>query len=145
MPELDKDFVASNIEFADKAKGNKYGTILPIIANFSDQAFSKQVKSSFINAAKGKKDEMSIVVSWMYSPLLTKRRNDAMIKRSKMRKDDHRIQAYIKYPAALMVKYPRESAYILYAEYQTCLSLKTQPIYSTINKIYHLINYMLLG
>ena len=35
MPELDKDFIASNIEFADKAKGNKYGTILPITANFS--------------------------------------------------------------------------------------------------------------
>ena len=35
MPELDKDFIASNIEFADKAKRNKYGTILPITANFS--------------------------------------------------------------------------------------------------------------
>ena len=53
----------------------------------------------------------------MYSPVLTKRRKDAMIKRNEMRKDDHRIQAYIKYSAALMVKYPRESAYILYAEY----------------------------
>ena len=76
----------------------------------------------------------------MYSPVLTKRRKDAMIKRNEMRKDDRRIQAYIKYSAALMVKYPRESAYILYAEYQTRLSLTTQPIYSTINKIYHLIS-----
>ena len=62
MPELDKDFIASNIESADKAKGNKYGTILPITANFSGQDFSEQVKSRFINAAKDKKDEIPIKV-----------------------------------------------------------------------------------
>ena len=53
----------------------------------------------------------------MYSAALKKRRNNAMIKRKEMRKDDHRIQAYVKYPAVLMVKYPGESVYMSYAEY----------------------------
>ena len=40
-----------------------------------------------------------------------------MIKRKELRKEDHRIQAYVKYPAVLMVKYLGESVYTLYAEY----------------------------
>ena len=36
MSELDKDFIISKIERADRAKGNKYGTILPVTAKFSD-------------------------------------------------------------------------------------------------------------
>ena len=53
----------------------------------------------------------------MYSAALIKRRNDAMIKRKELRKDDHRIQAYAKYPAMLMVKYPRKSVYTSHEEY----------------------------
>ena len=56
MPELDEDYIISKIERAHRAKGNKYGTILPVIAQFSDCIFSEQVKSSFIRATKGKKD-----------------------------------------------------------------------------------------
>ena len=46
-----------------------------------------------------------------------------MIKQKELRKDDHRIQAYIKYPAVLLIKYPGESVYTLNAEYQSHLSL----------------------
>ena len=46
----------------------------------------------------------------MYSAAPTKRHNNAMIKRKEQRKDDHRIQAYVKYPAVHMVKY---SLYII--------------------------------
>ena len=53
----------------------------------------------------------------MYSAALTKRRNNLMIKRKKLRKDDHRIQTYVKYPAVFMVKYPGESVFTSYAEY----------------------------
>ena len=53
----------------------------------------------------------------MYSAALIKRRNDAMIKRKELRKDDHRIQAYAKYPAMLMVKYPGKSVYTSHEEY----------------------------
>ena len=72
MPELDKDFIISKIGRAHRVKGNKYGTILPVIAKFSDRTFSEQVKSSFIRAAKDKKDETPIIVSQMYSAALTK-------------------------------------------------------------------------
>ena len=57
MPELDKDFIITKIEKAHRAKRNKYGTILPVIAKFSDWTISEQVKSSFIKAANDKKDE----------------------------------------------------------------------------------------
>ena len=36
MSEFGKDFIPSNIEKSRKAKGNTYGTILPIIAKFSN-------------------------------------------------------------------------------------------------------------
>ena len=36
MPELDKDFVTSKIERAHRAKRNNYGSILPVIAKFSN-------------------------------------------------------------------------------------------------------------
>ena len=91
MPELDKDFITSKIERAHRVKRNNYGTILPVIAKFSDWIFSEQVKSSFIKAAKDKKDETSIIVSQMYSDALIKRRNNAKIKRKELRKDDHQI------------------------------------------------------
>ena len=76
MPELDKDYIISKIERAHKVKGhNNYGTILQVIAKYSDWTFSEQVKSSFIRAANDKKDETPIIVSQMYSAALTKRRN----------------------------------------------------------------------
>ena len=54
MPDLNKDFIISKIERAHRAKGNNYGTILPVIAKFLDWTFSEQFKSSFIRAAKNK-------------------------------------------------------------------------------------------
>ena len=72
MPELDKDFIISKIERVHRAKGNNYGTILPVNAKFSDWTFSEQIKFSFIKAVKDKKDEIPITVSQMYSTALTK-------------------------------------------------------------------------
>ena len=95
MPELNKDFIISKIDRAHRAKGNNYGTILPVIAKFLDWTFSEQFKSSFIRAAKNK---TPITVSQMYWAALTKRRNNALVKRKELTKDDHRIQAYVKYP-----------------------------------------------
>ena len=104
MPELDKDFIISKIERAHRAKGSNYGTILPVIAKFSYWTYSEQVKCSFIRAAKNKKDETRIIVSQMYLAAVTKRRNNEIIKRQELRKDDQRIQGYVKHPAVLMVK-----------------------------------------
>ena len=89
MPELDQVFIISKIERTHRAKRNNYGTILKVSAKFSDWTFSEQVKSSFIKAAKDKKDETPIIASQMYSAALTKRRNNAMIKRKDLLKDDH--------------------------------------------------------
>ena len=116
MAELDKDFIISKTERVHRGKGNNYATVLPVTAKFSDWTFSEQVKSSFIKAAKDEKDEAHIIVSEMYSVAQTKRCNNAKIKRNERKKDDHRIQAYVKYPAVLMVKYLGESVYTLYAE-----------------------------
>ena len=80
MPELNKDFIINKIERADRAKGNNYGTIPPVIAEFSDWTFSEQVKSSCIRAAKDKMNETPIIVSQIYLAALTKRCNNAMIK-----------------------------------------------------------------
>ena len=55
MPELDKDYIISKIERAHRAKGNNYGTILQVIAKFSDWTFFGQVKSGFFRAAKDKR------------------------------------------------------------------------------------------
>ena len=85
-------------------KGSNYGTILAVIAKFSYWTYSEQVKCSFIRAAKNKKDETRIIVSQMYLAAVTKRRNNAIIKRQELRKDDQRIQGYVKHPAVLMVK-----------------------------------------
>ena len=63
MPELDKDYIIRKIERAHRAKANNYGTSLPVNAKFSDWTFPEQVKSSFIRAAKDKKDETPIIVS----------------------------------------------------------------------------------
>ena len=76
IPELEKDFITSKIERAHTPKGNKYRTILPIIAKFSEWAFSEQFKSSFIKAAKDKKDEIPIIVSLCVQLLW---QNDAMM------------------------------------------------------------------
>ena len=80
MAELDKDFIIRKSERPHRVKSNNYGTILPVIAKFSDWIFSEKVTSSFIRAAKDKKDETLIIVSQMYSAPLTKQRNNAMIK-----------------------------------------------------------------
>ena len=84
MPELDKDFIIRKSERPHRVKSNNYGTILPVIAKFSDWTFSEKVTSSFIRAAKDKKDETLIIVSQMYSAPLTKQRNNAMIKRKEL-------------------------------------------------------------
>ena len=117
IPELDKNFMTSKTERPHRAEGNNYGTILPVIAKFLDWTFPEQAKSSFIKAAKDKKDKTPIIVSQIYSAALTKWWNNALIKRKELRRDDHQIHAYVKYPAVLLVRYPGESVYTSYAEY----------------------------
>ena len=41
ISELDKDYIISKIKRVHRAKGSNYGTILPVIAKFSDWTFSE--------------------------------------------------------------------------------------------------------
>ena len=53
----------------------------------------------------------------MYSPAVTNRQNEAMKVRTQLRNEDKQIQAYVKFPAILMVKKPREITYSAHFEY----------------------------
>ena len=112
MPELGKDCIISKIIRTFKVEGDKYATIPWIIAKFSDWTFSEKVK-----AVKNKKADFPLILSQMCSATLTQRHNGATIKRKELRKDDHRMQVYVKYPANLMLKYPGDWVYISCAEY----------------------------
>ena len=53
----------------------------------------------------------------MYSPAVTKRQNEAMKVCKQLRNEDKKMQAYIKFPAILMVKKPREATYSVHSKY----------------------------
>ena len=53
----------------------------------------------------------------MYSPALTKRRNNAMIARKELKRLDPFIQAFIKYLAKLMVRKAGEKECRVHGEY----------------------------
>ena len=116
MENIDHSIIIKKIERAHRAKENRPERNLPIIAKFNNWNFSEEVKTSFIKAAKNGNDCTSIFISQMYSPALTTRCNEAMKKWKELREEDQVIQAYVKYPAVLMVKRPSEAVYTPYAE-----------------------------
>ena len=124
MENIDQGIIINKIERALRAKENRPGRNLPVIAKFINWNFSEEVKTSFIRAAEDGNDRTPIFVSQMYSPALTMQCNEAMKKQKELREEDQGIQAYVKYPGVLMVKQPGEAAYTPYAEYQMKLLLK---------------------
>ena len=117
MENINHSVIIKKIERANRAKENRPGKNLPVIAKFTNWNFSEEVKTSFIKAAKDRNERTPIFVSQMYSPALTTRRNEAMKKRKELREEDQDMRAYVKYPVVLMVKLPGEAAYTPYAEY----------------------------
>ena len=89
----------------------EYTTTPAIIAKFNDWQFTETNKTSFIKA------KSRIFVSQMYSPVLTKRKNEAMKLRKELKKSDPTIQAYVKFPAKLIVKNDKGKEFSLFAEY----------------------------
>ena len=106
MPEWDKAFIGSKIERTHRLKENKYGTFLLITAKFSDWTFSEQVNSEPSKLQKIKKMKSHNSVTDVLAAL-TKWFNNAMSwekeLQKELRKDDHQIQVYVKYPVVLMV------------------------------------------
>ena len=104
MENINHGVIIKKIERAHRAKENRPGRNLPIIAKFNNWNFSKEVKTSFIKAAKDRNNRTPIFVSQIYSPSLTTRRNEAMKKRKELREEDRGIRAYVEYLAVLIVK-----------------------------------------
>ena len=117
MENIDHGVIIKKIERTHRSKENRPGRNLLVIAKFTDWNFFEEVKTSFIKAEKGGNDRTPVFVSQMYSPVLTKQRNEAMKKRKKLSEEDQCIRAYVKHPAVLMVKRPGEAAYTPCAGY----------------------------
>ena len=119
------DMIISKIErvhTASQKDANQYSTPgpLPSIAKFIDWNFSEKVKSNFIKAARDSFQQdpnQTIYVPQMYSSSVTAHRNKAMLKRKELTRDERTIQAYVEYPAVLMVKKSGERSYSAYVEF----------------------------
>ena len=98
-------------ERTHRSKETEYTSTPAIIAKFNDWQLTETIKTSFIKA------KSHIFVSQMYSPALTKRRNEAVKVRKELKKNEPTIQAYVKFPVKLMVKNSNGKEYSLYAEY----------------------------
>ena len=85
IPDLEESYIMNKIKRAHRAKETEY-TSTP--AKFNDWQLTKTIKTSFIKA------KSHILVSQIYSPALTKRRNEAMKVRKELKKSDPSIQAY---------------------------------------------------
>ena len=69
------------------------------------------MKSRFV------KSKLSIYVSQMYFPAVTKLQNNTLIARKELKRLDLSIQAFVIYPAKLMVRKAAESKYRVHGEY----------------------------
>ena len=112
IPDLEESYIINKIERAHRSQETEYTNTPAITAKFNDWQLTETIKTSFIKA------KSHIFVSQIYSPARTKRRNEAMKIRKELKKSDHTIQAYVKFPAKLMVKNGNGKEYSLYAEYQ---------------------------
>ena len=108
IPDLEESYSMNKIKRAHRSNETEY-TNTP--AKFNDWQLTKTIKTSFIKA------KSHIFVSQIYSPALTKRRNEAMKVRKELKKSDPSIQAYVKFPSKLMVKNGKGKEYSLYVEY----------------------------
>lgn len=109
-----------NIERAHRGKINVNDSqnkkkVPTIIAKFHNWEFSEQVKSTIISANRQKNSD--ILVSQMYSPNVTEKRNEAMKLRRELISKDGQLKAYVRFPADLMVKYPDDKNYRKYKSF----------------------------
>ena len=111
MPTVEETVIRDKIERAHRSRESEYNKNPAIIAKFNDWQFTESIKTSFIRA------KSQIYVSQMYSPALTKRRNEAMKVRKALKRNEPNIPAYVKFPAQLMIKREKDREYSLYAEY----------------------------
>ena len=75
----------------------------PIIAKFTDWTLTEEIKISFIKRAKNSRNNHIVYVSQKYSPAVTNRCNEAMKVHKQLINEDKQIQAYVKFPAILII------------------------------------------
>ena len=122
IPHRSPEEILSKIERAHRPKENQspvsqHNKVPPIIAKFTDWTFTEEIKTSFIKVAKNSRHNHIVYVSQMSSPAVTNRWNEAMKVRKQLRNEDKQTQAYVKFPAILMVKKPVETTYSVHSEY----------------------------
>ena len=87
----------------------------PIFAKFFDWNDAQQILDDFkdLNLKKGEK----IHVEQMYSPQVTTRRNEALLKRKELKEAGEIVSGYITYPAILMIKKQGERNYVKHSTF----------------------------
>ena len=108
MPTFEETVIRDKIERAHWSRENEYHKNPAIIEKFNNWEFTESIKTSFIRA------KSQICVSQMYSPALTKRRNEAMKVRKDLKRNEPNIQAYVKFPAQLMIKKEKRTESTVY-------------------------------
>lgn len=99
------------MERAHRLKQAKFLEIQAIITKFFGWDLTENIKDRFI------KIKSSIYVFQIYSPVLTKWRNNMMIARKELTRLDPPIQVFVKYPTKLMVKKAGEKEYKVHDEF----------------------------
>ena len=87
MPTVEETVIRDKIERVHRSPGNECKKNLAITAKFNNWQFTESIKTRFIRA------KLQIYVSQMYSPVLTKRCNEAMKVRKDLKRNEPNIQA----------------------------------------------------
>ena len=122
IPHRSLEEILSKIERAHRSKENQsrvsqHNKVPPMIAKLTDWIFTEEIKTSFIKVAKNSRKNHIVYVSQIYPPGATNRRNEAMKVRKQLRNEDKQIQAYVKFPAIVMVKKSGETTFSVHSEY----------------------------
>ena len=99
------------------ANRNPSATSAPpfLVTKIKNWNMSEKIKSAIIKA--NQEGKSAVFVSQMYSKSLTERRNATLKYQADLKEQDPSIQAYVKFPAILMIKHTGERKYSLEKEF----------------------------
>ena len=149
MPELDKDFITSKIERAHRVKGNKYGTILPVITTFSEWTFPEHVKSSFIKVTNTKRMKSPCAIISSVRDVFRCFDNTMQWCNNKVKEAEKRWSSntsILQISSSAYGQIPRGISLYIVCKISDWLAIECSPIYSTklLNEIYYLISLISL-
>ena len=120
MQDFSKEEIIRNIERGHRVKTvnrNPSATSAPpfLVAKITNWDILEKIKSATIKA--NQEGKSAVFVSQMYSKSLTERRNATLKYQADLKEQDPSIQAYVKFPAILMIKHTGERKYSLEKEF----------------------------